>query len=170
MFRYRNYQSKKDSYPYDTNSCMMMMNISPTWNKRDLNAIIYGDTWVSHQHNNKRVSNKKSMRNHDNKYIPQMIMHYIKKESWKQVRNKIPHQTSNKDLCHTMQSKRSTWTHCIYLTSWDHLKKVCQAAEDAYTINLMALNCMEITARTWMLTLALHFEQWLKNEMRKWKI
>ena len=35
---------KKDSYQYDTNSCMMIMNISPTWHRRDLNAIIHGDT------------------------------------------------------------------------------------------------------------------------------
>ena len=46
------------------------------------------------------------MRNHDNKYIPQMIMHHIKQELWKQVRNKIPHQTSNRDLCSTIHSKK----------------------------------------------------------------
>ena len=34
---------KKDSYQYDTNSCMMIMNIPPTWHKRDLNANIHGD-------------------------------------------------------------------------------------------------------------------------------
>ena len=52
-----------------------------------------------------------------------MIMHHVKHESWKRVRNKIPHQTSNRDLCIAMHNKRSTWTYCIYLTSWGHLKK-----------------------------------------------
>ena len=35
---------KKDSYQYDLNSCIMIMNILPTWHKRDFNAIIHGDT------------------------------------------------------------------------------------------------------------------------------
>jgi len=34
---------KKDSYQYDTNSCMMIMNILPTWHRRDFNANIQGD-------------------------------------------------------------------------------------------------------------------------------
>jgi len=42
---------------------------------------------------------------------------YIKHESWKQVRNKIPHQTSNRVLCRTMHNKRSTRIHYIYLTT-----------------------------------------------------
>ena len=46
---------KKDSYQYDTNSCMMIMSIPPTWHKRDLNANIHGDTGVSHQHNDKGI-------------------------------------------------------------------------------------------------------------------
>ncbi len=33
---------KKDSYHYDTNSCMM--SIPPTWHKRDLNANIHDNT------------------------------------------------------------------------------------------------------------------------------
>ena len=35
---------KKYSYQYDINSCMMIMNILPTWHKRHLNANMHGDT------------------------------------------------------------------------------------------------------------------------------
>ena len=35
---------KKDSYQYDTNSCMMIMSIPPTWHQKDLNANIHGNT------------------------------------------------------------------------------------------------------------------------------
>jgi len=72
--------------------------------------------------NNKQIS-KHNVTNNDSKYIPQMIPHHIKQESWKQGRNKNPHQISNRDLCSTIHSKRSTWTLFIYLTSSGHLKK-----------------------------------------------
>jgi len=57
MFHYRNSQSK-DSYQYETNSCMMIKNISPTWHKRDLNANIHGENMSIPSTYNKGISNK----------------------------------------------------------------------------------------------------------------
>ena len=48
-------------------------------------------------------------------------------------------------------------------------KEGCQAAEASRTLNLATLNLVEIIARTWMLTPALHLEKWPKRRMRKWK-
>jgi len=80
------------------------MSIPPTWNKTDLNANIHGDTWVSHQHNNKGISNKK----HDESW---QQVHPIDDSAshqagiMKQVRKRDP--TSNMDRCSTMHSKKN---------------------------------------------------------------
>ena len=100
----------------------MIMSIPPTWHKRDLNANMHDNNMIIPSKYNKGIS-KQNMTNHDNKYITHMIPHHIKQESWKRVRNKIPHQASNRDMWSTIHSKRNTWTHCIYLTSRGHLKK-----------------------------------------------
>ena len=57
---------KKDSYQYDTNSCMM--SIPPTWHKRDLNENIHDRNMSIPSTYNKGIS-KHNMTNHDNKYI-----------------------------------------------------------------------------------------------------
>ena len=83
-----------------------------TWQQRDLNQT-YMWQWVSHQHGNKGISNI-NKKIHDRNYIP------------RQEQNKIPHQTSNRDIYNTMHLiekwQRSTWSHYIYLTSWSYLK------------------------------------------------
>lgn len=58
-------------------------------------------TWVSHQHDNKGTSNKAWQKVHPtNDYASHKV------GTMRQVRNKIPHQTSNRDLCSTMHSKK----------------------------------------------------------------
>ena len=98
------------------------MSIPQTWHNRDLRGNMHDDNMSIPSTYNKGIS-KHNMTNHGNKYITQMIPYHIKEESWKRVTNKIPHQASNGDLCNTMHRKRSTWIHCIYLTSRGHLKK-----------------------------------------------
>ena len=51
---------KKDSYQYDTNSCMMFKTILSTWHKRDLNETMHDDNMSIPLTYNKGISNKTS--------------------------------------------------------------------------------------------------------------
>ena len=81
---------KKDSYQYDTDSCMM--SILPTWHKWDLNANMHDDNMSIPSTYNKGIS-KHNMTNHDNKYITHMIPHHIKQGIIKMSKKQYP--TSN---------------------------------------------------------------------------
>ena len=165
MFRYRNSQLK-DSYQYDTNSCMM--SIPPTWHKKDLNGNIHDDNMSIPSTYNKGIS-KHNMMNHDNKYITQMILHHIKQESWKQeTRSLIKHQSG---ICVAQYIEKQVHEHTAYTSHLGLIwRKECQSAEVGHTINLAASNIMEWLLAHWMLTPALHFKKWSKNEMIKWEI
>lgn len=158
---------KKDSYQYDTNSCMM--SIPPTWHKRDLNANIHSDnmsipsTW-------RQRDLEQNMTNHDNKYITQMILHHIKQESWSKYENKIPHQTSNMYFCNTMHRKISTWTHYICLTSKAILRSGCQTAEASRTINLAASIAWNNCSHMLNADTCTPLRKVAENRMKKWKI
>ena len=151
-----------------------------TWQQRDLNQT-YMWQWVSRQHGNTGISIKHTWgqwvsRQHGNKGISNnikqsMIENYISHQD----KNKIPHQTSNMDLYNIMhlgaKRQRSTWSHCIYLTSWSYLKKRMirswilfyhQSCGVEYPEN----DCSHIEC--WHLQL--HFEKWSKNIRVRWKI
>jgi len=57
-----------------------------------------------------------------------------------------------------MHRKRSTWTHCIYLTTRGYLKKWMSKCWSCLCHQSHDINHMEMVARTWMLTPALHLE------------
>jgi len=154
--------SQKDSYQYDTNSCIMIMNIPPTWHKCDLNANIHGNTWVSHQHNSKqtwqimtKITSHKwfcitSSTNHENK---------------QEIRSHIKHQTwiyEGKWIAKGLHEQNSYTSHPEAI--W---RKGCQTGEFSRTINITASNLMEWLLAHWTLTPALCLEKWPKNEMKK---
>ena len=114
--------SQKDSYQYDKNSCMM--SILLTWHKRDLNA---KNTWQQHEYPI-NIMTKGSQTKHDESWqqvhpINDSMSHQvaIMKQGRKQdPTSNIKHGSMHHNASH---SKRSTWMHWIYLTSWGHMKK-----------------------------------------------
>jgi len=165
MFHCRKSHSKKDSYQYDLNSCMMLMSTLPTWYKRNLNANIHDDTWVSHQHNNKGISEKTwrimtTSTSHRWFRITSSRNHEIGKKT----RSHIKHQTG---ICvaQCILEQKEVHEHTAYTSHPGAIwRKGCQTIVVGLTINLTALNRMEMTASTWKLTPVLHFGKWPKND------